>query len=45
MSYRENRRRFSLPPRYGLIIAWLVTALGIIAAMRFTAITPLAMHQ
>ena len=38
---REKQRRISLPPRYGLFVAWLVAALGVMAAMRLTAL-PLA---
>lgn len=35
---REKQRRFSLPPRYGLLFAWILAALGVLAAMRFTAL-------
>ncbi len=35
---REKHRRFSLPPRYGLLFAWVLAVLGVFAAMRFTAL-------
>jgi hypothetical protein len=35
---REKTNRFSLPPRYGLVLAWGLAVLGVLAAMRFTAL-------
>lgn len=35
---REKRGRFSVPSRYGLIIAWAAAAIGVLAAMRLTAL-------
>jgi hypothetical protein len=39
--FREKQSRFALPPRYGLLLSWAVAAIGVLAAMRFTAL-PLA---